>query len=186
MIGERIRGRRQELHLALGDLAEQTGLSTSFLSQVERGLVNPSIESLSTIAEALDVPLFLFFVDDDHEKLVAQQDEYRKLTLPNTRFEYELIWFGPDRSMEVLVGRLQPGTSSTDLPRRHTTKDFRAVEECVYVLHGTLELEVGANTYVLKEGDSAYFDGHMPHRFTALGDGELKLLFSIVPPVLAR
>ena len=57
MIGKRINTRRQELNFSLRDLAQQTDLSASYLSQVERDMTDPSIKSLRKIADALKVPI---------------------------------------------------------------------------------------------------------------------------------
>ncbi|MBC8492439.1 MAG: helix-turn-helix transcriptional regulator [Chloroflexi bacterium] len=187
MIGNRIRAQRQKLHMSLGELAERTNLSKSFLSQVERGLTNPSIESLGLIAEALEVPMFLFFVEDDTEKVVVRRGERRKIGVFDSRFQYESIWFGASRKMEILIGYLKPGESSTDQPRSHSVSSFlTAVDECFIVLQGKVEFQLGEESYVLEEGDSAYFNGAMPHQYRALGEEELGLLFAIAPPAISR
>jgi transcriptional regulator with XRE-family HTH domain len=61
-LGNRLRARRQELGLSLRELAERVGLTASFLSQIERDLASPSIESLRKISDALEVPNFHFLV----------------------------------------------------------------------------------------------------------------------------
>ena len=70
LIGDRLRAQRHKLHMSLDVLASRTNLSKSFLSQVERGIASPSIESLHQIAEAIGVPMFLFFVEEDGQKVV--------------------------------------------------------------------------------------------------------------------
>lgn len=186
MIGERIRAHRRKLRMSLGDLAKGTNLSKSFLSQVERGLTHPSIESLGLIAEALGVPMFLFFIEDDAEKVVVRRGEQRKISVPESRFQYESIWFGASRKMEILIGRLKPGESSTDQACGHFASGLTAVDECFIVLQGKVELQLGEESYMLGEGDSAYFNGTMPHRYCALGEEELVLLFAIAPPAMSR
>lgn len=59
-IGRRIKSRRRELDLSLRDLAGRADLTASFLSQVERGKANVSIDSLRRISEALDVSMLHF------------------------------------------------------------------------------------------------------------------------------
>lgn len=186
MIGERMRVHRRKLRVSLGELAKRTNLSKSFLSQVERGLASPSIESLGLIAESLGVPMFLFFVEDDAERVVVRRAEQRRVNVPDSRFQYESIWFGANRKMEILIGRLQPGEFSTDVARGHSASGLTAVDECFIVLQGKVELELGDERHVLEEGDSAYFNGTMPHRYLALGEEELVLLFAIAPPAISR
>lgn len=186
MIGERIRARRRKLRMSLDELAERTGLSKSFLSQIERAISSPSIESLELIAEALELPMFLFFIEDDAEKVVTRRNEQRKIGVPDSRFEYKSVWFGSSRKMEILIGHLKPGESSTEQPRGHSAGSLTAVDECFIVLQGRVEFQLDEERYVLEAGDSAYFNGTMPHRYTALGDEELVVLFAIAPPAMSR
>ena len=186
MIGERIRAQRHKLRLSLDTLAARTKLSKSFLSQVERGTTSPSIESLSLIAEAIGVPMFLFFVEEDKQQVIYRHSERRSLTVPDSHFQYESIWFGAHRKMEVIIGRLQPGESSSDQPRGHSAAEMITVDECVFVLQGKAEFQLGDEVNILEKGDSAYFAGNIPHRFCAVGEEELVLLFAIAPPAVSR
>ena len=66
MLGNRIRAFRRERGLTLGQLAEKSGISASYLSTIERGLKKPSIPSLKQISEALHVsPSLLVYSDDE-------------------------------------------------------------------------------------------------------------------------
>jgi transcriptional regulator with XRE-family HTH domain len=185
-IGERIRAQRHKLHMSLDELGSRTNLSKSFLSQVERGTTSPSIESLSLIAEAIGVPMFLFFVEDDGQQVIRRRGERNALRVPDSYFEYESIWFGAQRKMEIIIGRLKPGESSSARPRGHSAADMTTVDECIFVLHGKAEFQLGDEIRVLEEGDSAYFSGNIPHRFCAVGEEELVLLFAIAPPAVSR
>jgi transcriptional regulator with XRE-family HTH domain len=60
LIGQKLKHRRNDLNLSLRALAAETGLSAAFLSQIECGKSNPSLNSLQRIAEALHVPLSYF------------------------------------------------------------------------------------------------------------------------------
>lgn len=185
-IGEHMRKHRTHMHMSLDELAKLTGLSKSFLSQVERGQTSASIESLGAIAEALQVPMFLFFVEDDDNKVVTRRTEQRQLQVPDSRFQYQTLWYGATRKMEILVGRLQPGEFSSDLPRSHSAGPLVTIEECFFVLSGSVEFYLGEEVHLLEAGESGYFNGGLPHRFRAVGDQELVILFAIVPPALSR
>ncbi len=186
LIGDRLRTQRHKLKMSLDVLASRTNLSKSFLSQVERGLASPSIESLNQIAEAIGVPMFLFFVEENDRQVIHHRNERRMLTVPDSRFQYESIWFGANRKMEILLGHLRPGSSSSDRPRSHSSDELSTVDESFFVLQGQLVFELGEERYPLEEGDSAYFNGNVPHRYCARGDKEVLLLFSIAPPAVSR
>ena len=70
-IGERIRYFRQLRGITLKKLAETVGITSSMLSQIERDLANPSLNTLRTISAALDVPLFRIFMDDTKHQFGA-------------------------------------------------------------------------------------------------------------------
>lgn len=63
-LGKKIKDIRLSKGVSLRDLAKHTGLTRSFLSQVERGKTNPSIASLERIAHALNIHLSHFFKED--------------------------------------------------------------------------------------------------------------------------
>ncbi|SHK10490.1 helix-turn-helix domain-containing protein [Paramaledivibacter caminithermalis] len=67
-IGKAIKKLRISKKLTLKDLSDRTGLSTGFLSQLERGLTTIAIDSLENVANALDVDLSYFILSKDNKK----------------------------------------------------------------------------------------------------------------------
>lgn len=63
-IGQRLRARRVELGLTLAQVAEQAGLSLPYVSNLERGRGNPTLDALTALAQALDVPIASLMGDD--------------------------------------------------------------------------------------------------------------------------
>src|SRR5579872_3879014 len=63
-IGQRLRARRVELGLTLAQVAETSGLSLPYVSNLERGRGNPTLEALGSVAKALDIPLASLVGDD--------------------------------------------------------------------------------------------------------------------------
>ena len=58
IIGDRIRGMREEKKLSQGDIEKRTGLLRCYISRVENGHTVPAIETLEKIARALACPLY--------------------------------------------------------------------------------------------------------------------------------
>ncbi|MGO9777276.1 MAG: helix-turn-helix domain-containing protein [Terracidiphilus sp.] len=83
-IGTAIRAHRLQKGLSQGDIEKKTGLLRCYLSRVENGHTIPSLDTLSKIARALDLPITQFFVDDSLGKQVTLQklsdEELRFLT----------------------------------------------------------------------------------------------------------
>ncbi|WP_227764866.1 helix-turn-helix domain-containing protein [Zhaonella formicivorans] len=176
MLGEKIRRKRIEKNMSLKELAEKIELTASFLSQVERELAEPSITSLRKIAEALDVPIFYFLLDDEDHSPVVRKSQRKVLRFPQSHLTYELLSPDLNRQMEVLIARLDPGASSGDEASSHPG------EECILVLEGKMEIKVGEETYYLEEGDSIYYFASIPHSLRNCGDGQLVFLSAITPP----
>ena len=162
-LGNRIKERRNELGLSLRDLAAKTELTASFISQVERGQTNPSLDSLRRIAEALQVSV-LHFLPDTAQSSNNQPDTLKylpvvrsgqrpKLILPVSGVSYELLTSDLSSKMEAFCGRLASGTGNVARRLREPTEEF------IYVLAGSLSIGLNTGEYVLEPGDSIYFEG---------------------------
>ena len=176
-LGARIRERRQALKLSLRELADQVDLTPSFLSQIERDLASPSIESLRKICEALESRIFDFVVESEVKNPVVHRNERLKLILPNSSLTYELLTPDLNRSMDVFMATLEPGDENIAMPLRQQT------EECIIVLQGQLEIQLGEKVHLLKPGDSLYFQGALLRRLTAKGDTTLRFISAITPSI---
>jgi transcriptional regulator with XRE-family HTH domain len=176
-LGHRIRARRKELGLSLRELEERVGLTASFLSQVERDLTSPSIESLNKISQALEVPIFYFLLEPDARCPVVRQDKRVRLNLPDSNLTYQLLTPDRDRKMEAFLAEREPGLEKIAIPLDQQTEEF------IYVLQGQLEIQLGEEVYLLGPGDSVYFDGANLRRLAARGDQTLRFISVITPPI---
>lgn len=175
--GSMIRKMRKAQNLTLADLAEETGLSLSFLSQVERGIINPSINSLRRIALALGTPVSRFF--DESESTngpVVRKNQRKVLVNKDSRLIYQLLSSNHNHRIEFLLSRLEIGAASTESPMSHKG------DEAALVLQGECRIELGDDRYHLREGDSIYITENTPHRFTNAGSVPLVIVSAISPP----
>ncbi|MGQ9849473.1 MAG: helix-turn-helix domain-containing protein [Aggregatilineaceae bacterium] len=180
-IGLRIKQRRQEIGLSLREVARRAKVTASFLSQLERGLSNASLDSLRRIAEALEIPMMHLLFDDSHdsgEKLVfvLRAGHRPKLNLRDSRVSYELLTPDLNRQMEVVLGRLSPGSGNVARPLKVPT------EECIYVLSGCLKVVLGAEEFVLCPGDSVYFAGVQLRELMCASEDEDAVWLSFITP----
>jgi transcriptional regulator with XRE-family HTH domain len=177
-LGKKIRARRKQINLTITQVSERTGLTTSFLSQVERGKTGLSVNSLRAISEVLGVPIFHFLLNEENSLgIVVRKDERKTLRLPDSHLTYELLVPDLNRNLEFWIGTLEPGAVSSDQPRSHPA------EECLLILEGTMEIEIGEQTYTLYAGDSICYDGRAPHRAINKGDSKLVFVSAVTPPV---
>jgi len=195
-IGMRIKAQRKQHGLSLRDLAQRTDLTASFLSQVERGKANASIDSLRRIAEALEVSILHFLGDaadspidaaapvDTNDQAnapkynpVVRAEARPKLILPDSGITYELLTPDLAHKMEVICGRLSCCADNVARPLREPT------EEWIYVLSGALLVQLLDETYVLQPGDAIYFEGRTLRQLRCASDEDVTWISVITPPV---
>ncbi len=177
-IGQTIHRLREERQLSLKELATKSGLTQSFLSQVERGLTSPSVASLRKVAQAFGVPLAaLFQGPTPPENHVVRRDQRRQLIHPGRQWRDYLLTPNLQGALQVIWSVIEPGGGSGEEPYAHDSD-----EECVVVLHGRLEFWVGSDHYTLEEGDSIVFESRIPHRNINPGPERAEVLWITTPP----
>lgn len=167
-LGAEIRRRRLEAGYTLVQLAERSGLSQPFLSQVENERSQPSMVSLARIAHALDTtPQSLFAPPVDHDghdgrPLVVRADDqvggvptYRPLVAGDAPFH--VVEF-------------------TELPFDFVDAWQHEGFEAAYVVSGRVEIDVDGILTELGPGDSVSYDARRPHRHRSLGRRPARLL----------
>ena len=178
-IGQRILEYRKSKGLNIRDLAKLTGVTSSLLSQIERGLANPSLNTLTTISKVLEVPLFSFFTTlVSTKELVVKADKRKKMILPERKnILYELL--SPDLSgfIELALMKLTPSSSnSSEELLEHQG------EEVSFVLEGKVNLFLDNSVIVLDTGDSVRIPGGMKHKWENPYDTDARVIFAITPP----
>ena len=176
-VGERLRAIRRSRRCTLRTVATRSGLSESFLSQVERGQSSASIASLRRIADALGVSIAdLFEVDAMPGARVLRRDERPALAF-GVLGRKLLLTPRPLQSLEVFVGELEVGGSTGHQPYSHGDS-----EELFVVLAGTVQLEVGGEVFHLEHGDSIDYRSSTPHRASNAGNDLAEVMWIISPP----
>lgn len=166
--------------MTLKELAELTELSVSYLSQLERDSISPSLKSLAKIAQALNVPIVSFFLkQNDPPGRVVRREKRIKITLPDTDLQYELLAPDVNRKVEFLLLRVEKGKGQDKLITHEG-------EEYVFIIQGKLEVKVGKERYVLRAGDSICFDPSFPHTFNNMGEEEIIGVIAASPPSLYK
>ncbi|MBN1264987.1 MAG: helix-turn-helix transcriptional regulator [Anaerolineales bacterium] len=173
--GYKMRKARKAKDMTLSDLANKTDLTSSLLSQVERGLADPSLSSLRKIATALDVPLAYFFIEGKDTEEIMHEADRSTLVSKQRSVSYEFLSNNKSSQLEFLHLRIQPGGYSASEFDTHTG------EECIYVQKGTLTLSINDLEYQLKPGDSIHFKSETPHRWVNTGQDDA-VVFSVVTP----
>jgi transcriptional regulator with XRE-family HTH domain len=176
-LGRSVRKLREERALSLKQLAAKALVSESFISQVERGVANPSVSSLRRIADALGTSIGALFEGRQGNGIIVRARDRARLTHPQRRWHDYLLTPQSARRLQVILSVIEPGEGSGGQPYRHDSD-----EECVIVLTGRLEFRVDDESYMLEEGDSLTFESRLPHWNRNPGHTKTEVLWIITPP----
>lgn len=160
-VGRQIRSLRKARRLSLQELADRTGLSIGFLSQIERGLSSPSLRVLTAVAQAFDLTLAALFAPhagSNTDPVVVRGESRASLGLWRSGISKELLT-PPGGRLALYLVHIAPGGTTGEESYSH------GGEEGGLVLTGALSLTVENQTWELQPGDSFRFVSSRPHRF---------------------
>ncbi|BBQ03589.1 transcriptional regulator (plasmid) [Burkholderia sp. SFA1] len=164
-LGERLRARRKMLGKSMKEIADATGLSVGFISQIERNLTVPSLVSLATVADVLGVSIGELTGQVAKASPDTHQADRETYSLPNGQVRYE-------RLSSSFEGRVLRSVKFTMPVGYRSETVSHAGEEFVYVLSGTILYRVEQKEYPLGVGDSLHFDATKQHSIEALSGPE--------------
>ena len=168
-IGERIKRLRLKKSMGLVELGRHTGLSASFLSQLETGRVVPTLRNLARVAMVFSKDLSYFF-EAEPQAMFRVHRRKERVRLPQTGVESPTYFFEslgymvPDRHMDPYFAEFIPLTPNQE-PKAHMHPGY----EFLYVLDGELGLQHGENRCTLEPGDAVYFDSSTAHSYICTG-----------------
>jgi transcriptional regulator with XRE-family HTH domain len=178
-LGNAIRTHRKLKNMTLLDLAKRAKFSISYLSQIERNLLTPSIDTLRRLAEVLGIPAGQLMLKDAGQSnssvAVVRRAERKQLAFPGSNIHYELLTPDMRRRASLLWVEAPPGSESGPLFSHEG-------EDGVVVLKGSIEVEVGSVWHQLEAGDSIYFNAKIPHRWRNSGGVSAQAVWLSTPP----
>ncbi|KPM32176.1 Transcriptional regulator, MerR family [Croceitalea dokdonensis DOKDO 023] len=162
-IGKRIKEIRKESSQTISYIAQKAGVTGGLISRIENGRTIPSLPVLLKIITSLDVEVTEFFNGmpqvNGANFIVSRKQENSIIEkeVEAVGFEYTYI-FGKQLStigFETVLLEVRPGSKRDKV----TTDAF----EFKYILSGECYYVIGEEEVLLKEGDSIFFDGRVPH-----------------------
>jgi len=167
---------RKSKRMTLGELAKRTGLTKGYLSQIENASKTPPFSTLDKIAYAFGVDITYFFVNNEKE----QEDTKISIVRPEERKKVDPGGFRRGYGYESLAYKkrgknIEPYVVTVNC---HPSGTFKHEgEEFLYILKGVLEFNYGGEKYILKKGDSVYFDSAVEHSTSrVLSNDPVKML----------
>lgn len=175
-IGRILRQLREERDVSIKEIADELNISSSHISQIERGISSPSITMLKKLSNVLDVPITYFFEQDpEADGKVIRNSERTKFMLPGSNFTYELLSPLKVKDFQLLMTRIEVGGELGEKPIGHGGK------ECCYLSKGEVDFYIRDEIHKLRAGDSIYYPANTPHNVVNTGDEEA-IIISVISP----
>lgn len=183
-IGERIKYLRQRKQMGLVELGRHTGLSASFLSQLETGRVVPTLRNLARIAMVFSKDMSYFFEPERPElfRILRSSD---RLRLPQTGVDEPGYYFESlgqvpaEQTITPYIAEFLPANE-----KRPSKSHRHGGNEFLYVLEGELKLEHDSQVDVLAEGDAVFFNAEAVHSYEKAGGEHCSALILTMPEPL--
>jgi len=176
-MGERIKKRREYLNIPSSDLASTIGVSSSFISQIERAKAFPSILTLKKIADVLQTTVGDLIGENEtlfaNPLLKAKDRKFVKKN-DNGASLYLLSRHDPQKGMETFIIDFDQHSDST-----HIMTSIHPRQEFCYVLKGDFKVRLNTTEYILEQGDGFYFHSSRYHLFSNTGEGSGQILWVV-------
>jgi transcriptional regulator with XRE-family HTH domain len=172
--GARIRSLRLEKNMGLEELAERTGYPAELISQVEEGMVAPPVALVLQLGRAFKVAIEQIQADTDKEASKRRSRSHKKRV---ASYAYTALNRpGSEQHLRAYRVTLDPLTDHKGVEYHHEGEEF------IYVLEGSLAIQVGHNLTALEKGGSIHFDSSIHHTLSNPGARSTELLVVIYVP----
>lgn len=178
-LGERVKRKRESLHMQLNELAKKVGISSSALSQIEKAKAFPSVITLKSIADNLYTTVGELIGENEtltnnplvkfsQKSFVEKNDAGASL--------YLLSNHGNGKLMDTFLVEFEKNATAEGIMRNHPGQEF------LFVLNGKFEFTLDDETYILENNDSFYFNSARFHSAKNIDSSISRLVWVVTPP----
>lgn len=173
-IGKKINQFRKEKHLTIKEFSEMSGISTALVSQLERGIGNPSLSVLRLICKTLEISMSsLFFEEIDNASLICRAAQRERIHNPN---EKNSVYFnltpGPLKSnVGLLLMTLNPHSETNEGFSQHFE------EEIAYIVEGEATIVFEEEEFLLHKGDTVRILPSRKHKLRNSSPRAVQVMF---------
>ena len=170
-IGKKIKRLRLRKELTQEELGERTDLTKVYISQLERDLNSPSIETLFNLLEVLGSTPKEFFDDEtDDQKVVYTTEDQTVYT--DEEKKYKLQWLIPTSNEK----EIEPVILTFEEKGEFKQFEPSPSETFIYVLEGRVRIVLGTEEFIATAGDSVYYEAIDSHQILNAFAGRTQLL----------
>jgi transcriptional regulator with XRE-family HTH domain len=173
-IGKRLFKLRSEKKLTLKNLANETGLATKYISQIEKGEVIPSVSVLLQLSRALEVDSSILLKVEKEQAGKQTSDDYQKRT---EAYTYETLT--PEarhKHLKAFKVFIDPKSDHEGVSYQHLGEEF------IYILKGKIEVMIGENKNILGPGSCLHFNSSIAHKLRNVSSEKADLLVVLYTP----
>jgi len=173
-LGKKLMKLRKQKKLTLKHLANETGLTTTYISQVEKAEVMPTVAVILRLSRALELDSSILLAQEKKQARKNSADDFQKRT---EYYTYETL--KPEarhkhlKAFRILV---EPKSEHIPVTYQHLGEEFQ------YVLSGKVEVTVGENKNILGPGECLHFNSSIVHKLRNIGSEKAELLVVLYTP----
>jgi transcriptional regulator with XRE-family HTH domain len=178
-LGERIRKKRELMHLNLQELAEKVGISSSALSQIENSKSFPTLHTLKSIADMLRTTIGELVGENESlsNNPVVLKDDIRFIDRnPSGTIVFLLSNHDINKQMDTYLVRFAKDSDTGALFTGRFGQVF------CHIITGTIRFDLNERQYILGQGDNLYFNAKSSFRAVNIHDGISEMLWIQSPP----
>lgn len=176
-IGSKIKQLRLENGLTQQELANRLELTKGYISQIERNISSPSLETFFSLLEVLGTNPTAFFSTLKNEPVVYTEEDFYEQE--DEELKHLIRWIVPNAlkyEMEPIIIEIKPGGKSK-------TDDPHEGEEFGYCLEGEITLVLNKTKHIVKKGQSFYYTTNKEHYLINNTNKTAKILWISTPPM---
>ena len=176
--GKKLKALRIANGMTLKELASKARCTDAYLSQMERGLANPSVMILKNVASALGIKVVDFFLEPrtEEDDVVLREEDRVNLDVKQGDAKIQmLVRSVQNKRMQPFYNLIEPGGGSEG-SYSHIGEEFGIV------LQGRLEIDLNGRTYQIKKGQTFYFSSQILHSWSNPGRIKTVVIWVTSPP----
>ena len=161
--GIRMRKLREANNWSRETLAQTTGQSPEFISQVEDDKVTPPVSFLLRLARALEVDPGTFLGEE--EKTVIRDQRAQAFIRRTQNYSYQALTPGAENErLRAFMVTIEPKQAHKPIAYKHEGEEF------ILVMDGDLQLTLGSKVHHLRQGESIHFNSEIPHKLKSISE----------------
>ena len=176
-LGKTIQRLRKAYNLSLSELAEQSGVAKSIISQIERNETNPTLATIWRLSQALDVSIERVLATSDEEPFIEKTSRADTPILVSDDGKVRLAIIGWIKTVEWLQWydvSAHPGGQLDSDPHQ------RGSVESLTVTSGLMEVEVAGTVQRARAGETLRYRCDRPHTVRCLGTEPAKAVMVVI------